>query len=225
MEQPETMDPDKLEIKNIIKEYELNTDKKNYRLKMSIENGNILFKIRKLNCFSYLFYLKKFKYYEILKELNLKENDYINITIVFALVESLINNNRIKIFENKDNIKMEFHIEKELKEEIKYIYLEEEIQQSKKENDFDFLFVEEIYQSKKKNDLNIIFEEVIKIRKKGATFCEILNFLNKKNYDKNLNSLMDIEKYCYIEKVKKAKEDIQKKINLLNQIKENNIDN
>ena len=97
MEQQETINPEEIEIKDDFKEYELDIDKIKYRLKMEIvEDENILFKIRKIDCLAYLFFLKKYNYNEILKELNLKKNDYNNIIKVFNLIDNLIKNNKIK---------------------------------------------------------------------------------------------------------------------------------
>ena len=207
MEQQETINPEEIEIKDDFKEYELDIDKINYRLKMEIvEDENILFKIRKIDCLAYLFFLKKYNYNEILKELNLKKNDYNNIIKVFNLIDNLIKNNKIKFLRNKDKIKLEFYLKKDLIEEKKSIYLEEEIKYSGKE-------------------LNIMFEEVKQMKKNGITTCEIINFLNSKNYDNSINSLKDLEKRFNIEKVKKISEDIQNKIDMLNQIKEKNKDN
>ena len=64
------------------------------------------------------------------------------------------------------------------------------------------------------------YEEVKKMRRNGASFCQILKFLNNKTYENTKKSLIDLEQYCNIEKVKKAKEDILNKIDMLNQIKE-----
>ena len=198
MKQPETLQPENA-IKKVeydCKQYKMNMDEDEYKLQIEIfEDQTILFKIRKLKCLSYTFFLKEFKYQEILEALDLKENDYTNLEEVLKLLDTLINNNNAKLYRKGDNIKIDLTIEKKGKV-IKSIYLEEEI--------------------KYKTPLIKIVEEITKMKKKGATSIEIINRLNEINDDEKLRNLQkDLEKKTGIEKEK-----IQNQIYNLKQIKQ-----
>ena len=122
MEDQETITPEYEEIK---KEYEIEIN--NNKLKIEINNDEIIFKLLGLSCFKYI---KRYKYDEIIKELNILENKDIK-SVYNYLIKSeykikdkkiIINNkNEIelneKILTNEEMIKILIDEIKEIKEE------------------------------------------------------------------------------------------------------------
>jgi len=178
------------------KQYEMNLDENAYRLQIEIIKDNkILFKLRKLYCISYTFFLKEFKYKEILDALDLKGKDYNSLEEILKLLDTLITSNNVKLCKNEDYIVIVVTIEKKTRKIEKSIYLEEEI--------------------KYKTQLYKTVEEIIKMKKNGATSLEIINRLNEINDDNELNKLkQQLESgYGEIDKIKSN-------INILKQIKD-----
>jgi len=196
MLQPETIELEN-DIKKVeydCKQYEMNLDKEAYRLQIEIfEDQTILFKLRKLKVLAYAFFLKEFKYKEILEALNLKENDYNNLEELLKLFDTLIKSNNVKLYRKGDNINIALTIDKKME---KSIYLEEEI--------------------KYKTSIHKTIEEITKMKKNGATSIEIINRLNEINDNNKLDQLhKELEK-----KTGEEKEKIQNQINNLKQIKQ-----
>ena len=175
MMQPEALKPEINEnaIKNIkydCKQYEMNMDEDAYGLQIEIfEDNKILFKLRKLYCTAYTFFLKEFKYKEILEDLNLEEKDYNSLEELLKLIDTLIKSNNAKLYKNEDYIIIVLTIEKNRIKMEKSLYLEEEI--------------------KYKTPLYKTVEEIIKMKKNGATSLEIINRLNEINDENELNKL------------------------------------
>jgi len=196
MLQPETieLESDIKKVEYDCKQYEMNMDKEAYRLQIEIfEDQTILFKLRKLKVLAYAFFLKEFKYKEILEALNLKENDYNNLEELLKLFDTLIKSNNVKLYRKGDNINIALTIDKKME---KSIYLEEEI--------------------KYKTSIHKTIEEITKMKKNGATSIEIINRLNEINDNNKLDQLhKELEK-----KTGEEKEKIQNQINNLKQIKQ-----
>ena len=201
MMQPEALKPEINEnaIKNIkydCKQYEMNMDEDAYGLQIEIfEDNKILFKLRKLYCTAYTFFLKEFKYKEILEDLNLEEKDYNSLEELLKLIDTLIKSNNAKLYKNEDYIIIVLTIEKNRIKMEKSIYLEEEI--------------------KYKTPLYKTVEEIIKMKKNGATSLEIINRLNEINDVNELNKLKQ-QLESRIGEINKIKYNI----NILKQIKD-----
>ena len=190
---PERDEKDIKKVKYDCKQYEMNIDKEAYRLQIEIfEDQTILLKLRKIKCLSYVFFLKEFKYKEILETLDLREKDYNNLEQVLKLLDTLINNNNVKLYRKDDNINIILTKEKMQK----LIHLEEEI--------------------KYKTSLYKTVEEITKMKKNGAASIDIINRLNEINDNHKLDKLQkDLEK-----KTGEEKEKIQNQIYNLKQIKQ-----
>ena len=177
MEKQETIEPEINENriengKKDFKQYELNIDKVAYRLKIEIlENGNIIFKIRKINCLSYLFYLADFTYEEIINKFNLNKIVYNNSEKIFEFIDKMIIDKKFKLIRDKEIIKMEFIIKEDLIQNVKSIVLEEEIK------------------LKYKKPMDQIIEEIIQMKKNGATSFDIVKKLNEINYNNKISKL------------------------------------
>ena len=101
-------------------------DKKTYKLCIKISSKDIEFKLRNAKYISYIFYIKKYKYEDILKDLNLGKN-YILIKIL-ELFDFSIKNKKVFINEDENNNKNLYLIKEENSKQKKYcINLEEEI--------------------------------------------------------------------------------------------------
>ena len=176
--QPEALKPesngnDIKKVKYDCKQYEMNMDGDAYKLQIEIfEDNKILFKLRKLHCISYTFFLKEFKYKKILEALDLEENDYNNSEELLKILDTLIKRNDVKLYKNEDYIVIVLTVEKNRIKTEKSIYLEEEI--------------------KYKTYLYKTIEEIIKMRKNGATSLEIINRLNEINDDNELKRLKQL---------------------------------
>ena len=82
-EEQETIEPEigkEIELK---KEYELNIDNKKYKLKIELNINEIIFELNLISEISYYNYIRKYKYNDIIKELNLSENIYNDITKIY----------------------------------------------------------------------------------------------------------------------------------------------
>jgi len=170
---PESNENDIKKVKYDCKQYEMNMDGDAYKLQIEIfEDNKILFKLRKLHCISYTFFLKEFKYKKILEALDLEENDYNNSEELLKLLDTLIKSNDVKLYKNEDYIVIVLTVEKNRIKTEKSIYLEEEI--------------------KYKTYLYKTIEEIIKMRKNGATSLEIINRLNEINDDNELKRLKQL---------------------------------
>ena len=102
-------------VKYDCKQYEMKMDEDAYRLQIEIfEDNKILFKLRKLCCLSYVFFLKEFKYKEILESLDLNEKDYNNLEELLKLLDSLIKCNNVRLYKNEDYIVIALIIEKKI---------------------------------------------------------------------------------------------------------------
>ena len=201
MMQPEALKPEINENaikkeKYDCKQYEMNLDEDTYRLQIEIiEDNKILFKLRKLYCISYTFFIKEFKYKDILEALDLIEKNYNNLEEILKLLDTLITSNNVKLYKNEDYIVIALTIEKKNIKMEKSIYLEEEI--------------------KYKTPLYKTVEEIIKMKKNGATSLEIINRLNEINDDNELNKLKQ-----QLESRIGELDKIKSNINILKQIKE-----
>ena len=82
-EEQETIEPEigkEIEMK---KEYELNEGNKNYILKIELNINEIIFELNLISEISYYNYIRKYKYNDIIKELNLSSNIYNDITKIY----------------------------------------------------------------------------------------------------------------------------------------------
>ena len=85
VEEQETIEP---EInKELKKEYELNVDNKIYKLKVELNINEIIFELNLISEISYYNYIRKYKYNELIKELNLSNNIYNDIIKIYNYLD------------------------------------------------------------------------------------------------------------------------------------------
>ena len=114
MEGPETSDPEFNEEENkfdIKKEWILKLNNNIYKFK--IENtikDKIILKIIPGDNISNFYYIKEYKFEEILKDLTLSVKQYSNYKILFDFIDDIIKNNNIEVIkdENKKIIELKF---------------------------------------------------------------------------------------------------------------------
>ena len=107
-EEQETIEPEI--VKELKKEYELNDENKKYKLKIELNINEIIFELNLISEISYYTYIKKYKYNEIRKDLNLSYYKYNDITKIYNYFDiktyKIIDENRNKkiIINDKDII-------------------------------------------------------------------------------------------------------------------------
>ena len=202
MERPETMEPeydnnDNKDNNNIsendsfnIKEYELNLNNDIYKLQIENSSLKILFKLRPINNITTYYYLKEYKYEDIIKELKLSKKQYNNLTNIEEFIDKSLTNKNVNLIEdNKNTMKLCIKTKEDSKkEEEKFLYLKKE-------------------KISNKEILNILIDEINEMKniKKGLlTEKEKEKKEEKKEKEKkediNINNLVD--------KMKKLNEDI-----------------
>ena len=81
------------------KEYELNINNKRYKLNIEVKMDEIIFKLNCISEISYYNYIRKYKYNDIIKELNLSTDIFINLSKIFHYFD----NKELSIKEDKSN--------------------------------------------------------------------------------------------------------------------------
>ena len=215
MEEPETIEPEYLDIK---KEYEIKVDDNKIRIEMN--NNEIIFSLF-INL-SYNKYIKRFKYDEFIKiykiskekDINKIYNDIINYKYEINEKEKKI------IFNNENEIKLEENIKLTNEEMIKELIIEiKNIKKEKKElenkvyeleNKVDELENKVYY----KDEINLIYNtnEEGEYQIFGDKFVEI----NNNNIELNINE----HKNKLVNKYKLKKGDNKIKIIIKNKIKD-----
>ena len=102
MELQETIEPEFEEKKDLEKEFKINEDNKSYQLKIILNNNQILFELNLISEISYYNYIRRYNYYDIMKDLNLSKDKYDNITKIF----NHIDNENYKVLDDKNNKKL-----------------------------------------------------------------------------------------------------------------------
>lgn len=96
------------------KEYEITLDSDNYRLILeTLSKEEILFKLRNTKNIAYVFYLKKYKYNDIIEELNLENEKYNNIKSICDLFDELLSMKKIKLVNCETEKKIKLCFEKD----------------------------------------------------------------------------------------------------------------
>ena len=90
------------------KEYELNIDNKRYKLNIEVKMDEIIFKLRIISEISFYNYIWKFKYNDIIYELNISKEKYDNLSKIMNYFEECEIKeegiNKKLIINSKDNI-------------------------------------------------------------------------------------------------------------------------
>ena len=114
MEGPETSDPEFNEEENkfdIKKEWILKLNNNIYKFKIEITiKDKIILKLIPGDNISNFYYIKEYKFEEILKDLTLSVKQYSNYKILFDFIDDIIKNNNIEVIkdENKKIIELKF---------------------------------------------------------------------------------------------------------------------
>ena len=112
--------PEEILIK---KEYKLIKKKEIYKLLVYIDKFFIYFKITENNHLSYFYYQNKYNYDKIIEILELDNTIFINLEIIFDLIENALINNDVKIkFDNNNNINLKIKLIKD-NQKNKYILI------------------------------------------------------------------------------------------------------
>ena len=110
MEEQETIEPENGKEMKLKKEYEWIEENKKYKLKIELNINEIIFELNLISEISYYTYIKKYKYNEIRKDLNLSYYKYNDITKIYNYFDiktyKIIDENRNKkiIINDKDII-------------------------------------------------------------------------------------------------------------------------
>ena len=98
------------------REHILTKKKKSYKLQIYMDKSFIYFKITENNNISLFYYQNKYNYEQIIELLKLDNKIFINLEIVFDIIENAILDGKIKIsFDNYNNIMFKIYLQNEKK--------------------------------------------------------------------------------------------------------------
>ena len=197
--------------------YEFKVDNDTYALTIQLNSTDkILFTLKKMNDIQSIYYKKELQYEELLNIFELKKEKFVNTEELLKFIDKAKKKNIIKIILEKDRAKFILTKPVDLDEIECIFYLEKAKLAGQELNESILKDIQEIKEKIKLSD-----EEIIGLKKENNELKEEIKILKEKQSVIELNNINKNEIIILV-KVDKD-EDINKKINFLNDTQNNNI--